>query len=82
MRKLQNDGANMTNLKAVKELTVLLKHDRKALADLQRRETQLLRSISTKEFREGQERRQLLAEMEQLQNSINKNERMIEFAKK
>ena len=72
----------MTNLKAVKELTVLLKHDRKALADLQRRETQLLRSISTKEFREGQERRQLLAEMEQLQNSINKNERMIEFAKK
>ncbi len=72
----------MTDLKAVKELTVLLKHDRKALADLQRRETQLLQSISTKEFREGQERRQLLAEMEQLQNSINKNERMIEFAKK
>lgn len=72
----------MTDPKAIQELKAQLNRDRKMLADLRRRETDLLRSMSAKGFHEGQERRHLLSEIEQLQDSINKNARMLEFAKK
>ena len=72
----------MTDPKALQELKAQLNHDRAMLADLRRREAELLRDISAKGFHEGQERRHLLSEIEELQDSINKNARMLEFAKK
>jgi hypothetical protein len=80
--KLQTTERYMTDPKAIHELRAQLNRDRKMLADLRRRETDLLQSMSAKGFHEGQERRHLLSEIEQLQDSINKNARMLEFAKK
>jgi len=66
----------------IQELEEWLNRDRKLLADLKRREIELLQHIPKKGFGAEAERKHLLDEMKELHNSIDKNARMVVMAKK
>jgi len=71
----------MRDPKAIQELETKLSRDREILADLRKREAELLQNIPEKGFQVEAMRRRLVCEMESLRNSIEKNEEMLAMAK-
>jgi hypothetical protein len=71
----------MRDPKAIRELETQLSRDREMLADLRKREAELLENISGRGFHTEAMRRHLVCEMQALRNSIKKNEEMLAMAK-
>ena len=71
----------MRDPKAIRELETMLSRDREILADLRKREAELLQDIPEKGFHVEAMRRGLVCEMQALWNSIKKNEEMLAMAK-
>lgn len=71
----------MRDPKAIQELETQLSREREALADLRRREAELLQNIPGKGFHAEAMRCHLVCEMRALRNSIEKKEEMLAMAK-
>jgi hypothetical protein len=72
----------MRDPKAIQELETQLFRDRAILADLRKREADLLQQVSGKGFSSEAKRNHLLCEMQVLRNSIAKNEQMLAMARR
>lgn len=70
----------MRDPNVIKELETQLSRERAMLADLRRRETELLQHIGGKGFSSEAERNHLLCEIQALRGSIEKNEQMLAMA--
>lgn len=72
----------MSDPKVIQELEAQLACDRNALADLWKRESELLSHVSHKGFCAEVERNRLRCEMQALRSSIEKNEQMLAMTKR
>lgn len=72
----------MRDSKAIQELERQLLHDRAILADLRKREAELLQRVSGEGFSPEAKRNHLLCEIRVLRNSIARNEQMLAMARR